>query len=196
MAVLIKIFRPFGWSATSSTDISNGTGWRGVLFPWIGTMIKPPNGQVIWISGADNVNASTTISALVMGNSYTLNSYFTEILSEAAAGVDVSLNVNYDGVLGISDFFKGTILSKYNFTGWIQIHRMPLLPLRQHCQLLLAFLQEVGTNVAITGTSTDYDFDDKLAINDNGLPTGANGVLDLMLVNTGGTDGTDPNDTG
>lgn len=109
--------RPSGWSSTGSTDISNVAGWAGGFLPWIGTVTNPPSGHVTWISGANNEKASTSITGLVIGNSYTLTLYAAEIPSEAASAAGVPPNVNYDGVLGLSDFSTGAILKTYNFTG-------------------------------------------------------------------------------
>ncbi|MDI9882791.1 hypothetical protein [Flectobacillus longus] len=108
---------PTGWTSfAGSTDVSSTTGWAGLIgYPWSGTVVVPPNGHTVWISGSSTENSGTTITGLTIGNSYNFTFYAAELRTSAAAGGVI--NDNYDGTLRLSNSTTNTTLGTYPFTG-------------------------------------------------------------------------------
>lgn len=70
---------PLGWTLlVGTTDISNKDYWAGVS-GWTESTINPPNGHEVWVSGLSIESVGSTISDLVIDESYTMSFYKCEL---------------------------------------------------------------------------------------------------------------------
>jgi len=106
---------PPGWSVISgSTDISNSTYWAGrINYPWVGTVVNPPNNHTLWVTGFYNEVSGANITGLTPGINYDFDFYKSELQSTAGGPVII----NFDGVLRIYDCNTGVTFGTFPFSG-------------------------------------------------------------------------------
>ncbi len=106
---------PPGWYIVAgSTDVSNRTHWSGNLsYPWVGTVIDPPNTHVTWVNGYKTEIAGVDITGLTVGTTYDFDFYMAELQSNAGGTVVP----NFDGILNIYDCNSNTVLGNFAFSG-------------------------------------------------------------------------------
>src|SRR6056300_1632514 len=76
---------PIGWTIIAgSTDISNKDYWAGwVTYPWTETVVDPPNGHTVWVTGFFSEVVGSTITDMTIGEEYSFNFYMCETRSNA-----------------------------------------------------------------------------------------------------------------
>ncbi|MFT5823072.1 MAG: gliding motility-associated-like protein [Crocinitomix sp.] len=91
---------PIGWTVIiGSTDISNKDFWGGIS-PWFEVTIDPPNGHEVWVTGAVAESVGSTISGLIIGESYIMSFYKSELRYSVVPEGDGVLEV----VVGVEEF--------------------------------------------------------------------------------------------